>query len=85
MCVHHVSATPPLSDGCVDMTAVVEKNVMMCCDMRLDLLIFLGQRVYDDDVRFDASLIFFFPFISLSYASIFTLSMKKNIVLVLIN
>ena len=62
------------------MIMVVKKNVMLCCDMRLDLLFFLGQRVYDDDddVRFDASLIFFFPFISLICLDFHAIHEKKH-------
>jgi hypothetical protein len=60
------------------MTAVVEKNVLLWHWMRLSLLFLFGRHMYNDDVRFGIGLIFFFPFISLLYASVFKLPMKKK-------
>jgi hypothetical protein len=52
------------------------KIVSSCHLMRLDVLFVSGWPMYENNIWFDANLIFFFPFISLSSESIFTLSME---------
>ena len=56
---------------------IAEKNVLPCHQMHLDILFFLGRRLYDDDVQFGAGSIFFSLYFSLIHLDFCSSHEKK--------